>query len=65
MTVILGRNLGVSEEVQVAGYDATYWDIVHDPMPAALTTTDGEPAAVTAADGDPSVTDVRTTPPGR
>jgi ammonium transporter, Amt family len=65
MTAILGRNLGVSEEVQVAGYDATYWDIVHDPMPAPLATTNGEtPAAVTAGDGDPAVTDVRTTGPG-
>jgi ammonium transporter, Amt family len=67
MTAILERTtgLGVTEDVQVAGYDATYWDIVHDPMPAALTTTNGEtPAAVTAGDGDPAVTDVRTTPPG-
>jgi ammonium transporter, Amt family len=61
MTAILGRNLGVSEEVQVAGYDATYWDIVHDPMPAALTTTNGEPAALT--DGESAPADVRTTPP--
>ena len=65
MTAILGRNLGVSEEVQVAGYDATYWDIVHDPTPAPLATTNGEtPAAVTAGDGEPGVADVRTTPPG-
>ena len=65
MTAILGRNLGVTEEVQVAGYDATYWDIVHDPVPAPLTTTNGEtPAAVTAGDGDPAVADVRSTPPG-
>jgi hypothetical protein len=61
MTAILGRNLGVSEEVQVAGYDATYWDIVHDPMPAALPTTNGEPAVLT--DGESPPTDVRTTPP--
>jgi Amt family ammonium transporter len=61
MTAILGRNLGVSEEVQVAGYDATYWDIVHDPMPAALTTTNGEPAGLT--DGESHPADVRTTPP--
>ena len=61
MTVILGRNLGVSEEVQVVGYDATYWDIVHDPMPAALPTTNGEPAGLT--DGESRPADVRTTPP--
>ena len=65
MTAILGRNLGVTEDVQVRGYDASYWDILHDPMPAPLTTTNGEtPAAVTAGDGDPAVTDVRSTPPG-
>ena len=65
MTAILGRNLGVTEDVQVRGYDATYWDIVHDPTPAPLTTTNGEtPAAVTAGDGDPAVADVRSTPPG-
>jgi Amt family ammonium transporter len=61
MTAILGRNLGVDEDVQVAGYDATYWDIVHDPMPAALTTTNGEPAGLT--DGESRPADVRTTPP--
>ena len=61
MTVILGRNLGVSEEVQVVGYDATYWDIIHDPMPAALPTTNGEPAGL--ADGESHPADVRTTPP--
>jgi Amt family ammonium transporter len=27
--------LGVSEEVQVAGYDARYWEIVHDLEPAS------------------------------
>jgi ammonium transporter, Amt family len=67
MTAILERTtgLGVSEEVQVAGYDATYWDIVHDPFPTALPTGNGEPAAgVTAGDGERAVTDVRTTPPG-
>jgi ammonium transporter, Amt family len=65
MVAILGRNLGVTEEVQVTGYDVTYWDILHDPMPAPLTTTNGErAAAVTAGDGETAVTDVRTTPPG-
>ena len=61
MTAILGRNLGVSEEVQVTGYDATYWDIVHDPMPAALPTTNGEPAGLT--DGESAPAEVRTSPP--
>jgi ammonia channel protein AmtB len=28
--------LGVSEEVQVAGYDARYWEIVHDLEPASV-----------------------------
>lgn len=62
MTAILGRNLGVTEDVQVTGYDATYWDIIHDPVSAPLATTNGEPAAIT--DGEPAVPDVRTTPPG-
>jgi Amt family ammonium transporter len=61
MVAILGRNLGVTEDVQVAGYDATYWDIVHDPTPAPLPTTNGEPATLT--DGEPAPADVRTTPP--
>ena len=65
MTAILGRNLGVSEEVQVTGYDATYWDIIHDPMPPAIATALGDqPAVVKDTDGEPAVTDVRTTPPG-
>jgi ammonium transporter, Amt family len=68
MSAILERTtgLGVSEDVQVTGYDATYWDIIHDPMPPAVATAIGndQPAVVTAGDGDPAVTDVRTTPPG-
>ena len=65
MTAILGRNLGVSEEVQVAGYDATYWDIVHDPMPAMVTSGNGEgaPAAMGTTDGEPAPADMKTTPP--
>jgi ammonium transporter, Amt family len=61
MVAILGKNLGVSEEVQVTGFDVTYWDIVHDPTAAPLTTTNGEPAAIT--DGESRPADVRTTPP--
>jgi Amt family ammonium transporter len=67
MTAILGRNLGVSEDVQVAGYDATYWDIVHDLEPPLVATGNGEgaPAVMGATDGE-SVTpeDMKTTPPG-
>jgi Amt family ammonium transporter len=40
MTFVLGRTTGltVSDDVQVAGYDARYWDIVHDlePVHAAV-----------------------------
>jgi ammonium transporter, Amt family len=68
MSAILERTtgLGVSEDVQVAGYDATYWDIVHDPLPSMVTTGNGEgtAAVATATDGEPAVTDVRTPPPG-
>ena len=68
MAYILERTtgLGVSEDVQVAGYDGRYWDIVHDLEPAALAVGDGEPspAVAGATDGEPAPTDVRTTPPG-
>jgi Amt family ammonium transporter len=53
--------LGVSEDVQVAGYDLTEWDIVHDPLPAAPVGGDGDGApAVVGADGETLPTDVRT-----
>jgi Amt family ammonium transporter len=67
MSAILERTtgLGVTEDVQVTGYDATYWDIIHDPLPPAIATALGDqPAVVKATDGEPAVTDVRTTPPG-
>jgi ammonium transporter, Amt family len=60
MTAILERTtgLGVSEEDQVVGYDARYWDIVHDvPAPAPAAVGNGEPAGAVAAapgDGDPA-----------
>jgi ammonium transporter, Amt family len=57
MTAILGRNLGVSEEVQVTGYDVTYWDIVHDlPSPPLVTQGNGEgaPAVMSPTDGEPA-----------
>ncbi len=65
MCRILERTTGlkVSDDVQVAGYDARYWDIVHDLEPATAVSANGEPAAVTAADGEPATTDVSTRPP--
>jgi ammonium transporter, Amt family len=64
MAAILERTtgLGVSEDVQVAGYDDRYWDIVHDLEPAAIPAGEGEPAPAVsgAADGEPSTTDVTT-----
>jgi ammonia channel protein AmtB len=59
--------LAVSEEVQVAGYDAAYWDIVHDLEPPLVTTGNGEqaPAVMQATSGgDGSPEDMKTTPPG-
>ncbi len=68
MSAILERTTGLveSEEVQVAGYDATYWDIVHDLEPPLVATGNGEqaPAVMTAGDGEASPTDMKTTPPG-
>ncbi|MBD0282966.1 MAG: ammonium transporter [Thermoleophilaceae bacterium] len=65
MSFVLERTtgLGVSEDVQVAGYDAREWEVVHDlePAPAAAAVA-GQPAAVTRADGEPAPTDVRTGP---
>jgi ammonium transporter, Amt family len=68
MSAILERTTGLveSEDVQVAGYDATYWDIVHDLEPPLVATGNGEPAPPVMArgDGEPSPTDMKTTPPG-
>jgi ammonia channel protein AmtB len=66
MSFILERTtgLGVTEEIQVAGYDASYWDIVHDLEPAAVpAVAEGTPAVVGPADGEPASTDVTTGPP--
>ena len=52
--------LGVSEDVQLAGYDVREWDIVHDLEPAALATGNGDGALT---DGEPATADVRTEPP--
>jgi ammonium transporter, Amt family len=56
-----------TEAVQLAGTDATYWEIIHDLEPPLATTGNGErpPAVVSAADGDPaSPEEMKTTPPG-
>ena len=64
MGTILERTtgLGVSEDVQVAGYDLTQWEIIHDLEPAAVGQA-AEPGLATG-NGDPDPVDVRTTPTG-
>jgi hypothetical protein len=66
MSAILERTtgLGVSEDVQVAGYDDRAWEIVHDLEPApAGAAVGGESAAVMGPDdGEPAPTDVRSRP---
>jgi Amt family ammonium transporter len=68
MCAILERTTGLveSEDVQVAGYDASYWEIIHDLEPPVVAAGNGEqaPAAVAHGDGEPSPTDMKTTPPG-
>jgi Amt family ammonium transporter len=68
MSFILERTtgLGVSEEVQVTGYDASYWEIIHDLEPPLVTTGNGEqaPAVMQPTDGEPTPADMKTTPPG-
>jgi Amt family ammonium transporter len=67
MATILERTtgLGVSEDVQVAGYDIRYWDIVHDLEPPLVTAGDGEQAGVMQpADGERSPEEMKATPPG-
>jgi hypothetical protein len=65
MSAILERTtgLGVSEEVQVAGYDDSYWEIVHDLEPATAGQA-VEPGLAGGGDGDAEPVDVRTTPAG-
>ena len=54
-----------SEEVQVAGNDLTYWEIIHDLEPPLVTTGNGETRTATmAGDGGTTPADARTTPPG-
>ena len=69
MAFILERTIGLpslSEDEQVAGYDARYWDIVHDLEPSLVPTGNGEQAAVgTQTDGEPPPADLETTSPGR
>jgi Amt family ammonium transporter len=58
---VLGRTIGltVSEDVQVAGYDASYWEIVHDVEPAApaAVVVGQSPAVVGAPGTEPAGTD--------
>jgi ammonia channel protein AmtB len=65
MAAILERTtgLGVSEEVQVVGYDDTYWEIIHDLEPATVGQGDGT-ALASAGNGDSEPVDVTTTPAG-
>ena len=65
MCAILERTtgLGVTEEVQVRGYDDSYWELIHDLEPAT-TGQANEPALARAGDGDAEAVDVRTTPAG-
>ena len=62
MTFILERTIGLraSEDVQVAGYDIRYWDIVHDdqvqsPLPPAV---EEAPAAMEAMDREQPLAEV-------
>ena len=61
LTSVLKRTTGlvVSEEVQVAGYDASYWEIVHDldPSPAAIAVVEQSPAVVGDGGREPASTD--------
>jgi Amt family ammonium transporter len=49
--------LAVSEEVQVAGYDARYWEIVHDLEPAGAVAVPAQAPAVEQIAGDGVETD--------
>lgn len=61
------RGLRTTEELQVAGYDARYWDIVHDFD--SVTNGGGVggtgPGAITGPDGEREAADTRTGPPPR
>jgi ammonia channel protein AmtB len=58
--------LTATEDVQVAGFDGTYWEIIHDLEPPLVATGNGERgAAVVGTDGDPATpAEMKTTPPG-
>ena len=61
------KGLRASEDVQVAGYDARYWEIVHDLEPPLVATGNGEgaPAVMGPTDAESAEpTDMKTTPPG-
>jgi hypothetical protein len=65
MSAILKRTtgLGVDEDVQVEGYDARYWDIVHDLEPAAIAGPNGGDAVSAGGATPPPHTEVRAEPP--
>jgi hypothetical protein len=48
---ILNRTTGLTEpeEVQIAGGDAAYWDVVHDSAPATVAPALGNEARVAGA----------------
>jgi hypothetical protein len=67
VSAMFGGRLVESEERQVTGADANYWEIIHDLEPPLVTTGNGERsrAAVGAGDGDPATpSEMKTTPPG-
>jgi ammonia channel protein AmtB len=62
MTFILERTIGLraSEDVQVAGYDLRYWDMVHDDQvqPLVGPAVEESSAAMGAGDREPPLADV-------
>ena len=54
-----------TEDVQVAGNDATYWEIIHDLEPPIVASGNGEGTVVGApGDGGRTPEEMKTTPPG-
>jgi ammonium transporter, Amt family len=67
LAAVLKRTTGlrVSEEVEVAGFDAAYWDIVHDldPAPATIAVVEQASAGTEAGNGAESATADPANPP--
>jgi Amt family ammonium transporter len=67
LAAVLKRTTGlrVSEEVEVAGFDAAYWDIVHDldPAPAAIAVVEQASPGAKDANGADSLTVDPANPP--